>query len=101
MFNLLHQEAIVKADRVVRKDSGFQKQAFSHRRKINFSGFEVWAISRDDLILSKLNRAKTIRSEMRTRDAASIIRNGYDKIYVEVGQENSELKICRTNVWNS
>jgi len=35
------------------------------------------------LILSKLNWAKTTRSEMQMRDVASILRNGYDKKYVE------------------
>ena len=83
MFNLLHQETLVKVDCVMRKDNEFQKLAFSHRRKINFSGFDIWIISREDLILSKLNWAKTSRSEMQMRDVASIIRNGFDEKYVE------------------
>lgn len=87
MFNLLHQTKIVKIDCVLRKDSEFQKLAFSNRRKIKFTEFDVWTISRDDLILSKLNWAKKSRSEMQMRDVASIIRNGYDKEYVELWAE--------------
>jgi len=83
MFNILHQETLVKVDCVMRKDNEFQKTAFSHRRKIDFSGFDVWIIGKEDLILSKLNWAKTTRSEMQMRDVASILRNGYDKKYVE------------------
>jgi len=83
MFNILHQETLVKVDCVMRKDNEFQKTAFAHRRKIDFSGFDVWIIGKEDLILSKLNWAKTTRSEMQMRDVASILRNGYDKKYVE------------------
>lgn len=83
MFNLLHQQTLVKVDCVTRKENEFQKEAFSHRRKINFSGFDVWIIGREDLILSKLNWAKNTKSEMQMRDVAGILRNGYDKNYVE------------------
>ena len=83
MFNLLHQETLVKVDCVVRKDDEFQKIAFSNRRKINFSGFDLWIIAKEDLILSKLKWAKISRSEMQMRDVASIIRNGYNEKYVK------------------
>ncbi|MDQ2746675.1 MAG: nucleotidyltransferase family protein [Acidobacteriota bacterium] len=83
MFNLLDQTTLVKIDCVVRKDDEFQRLAFSNRCRINFSGFEVWTISRDDLILSKLKWAQKTRSEMQMRDVAGIIRNGYDVNYVE------------------
>lgn len=99
MFNLLHQEKIVKVDCVLRKDDEFQKLAFSNRRKVRFTDFDVWTISRDDLILSKLNWARKSRSEMQMRDVASIIRNGYDKEYVEFWAEklgvNDLLDECR------
>lgn len=84
MFNLLHLEKLVKIDCVVRKDNEFQREAFSRRKKIKFADdFDVWIISREDLILSKLNWAKDSKSEMQLRDVASILRNGYDKNYVE------------------
>lgn len=82
MFNLLHSTKIVKVDCVLKKDDEFQRTAFSNRKKILFTTFDVWAISRDDLILSKLNWSKKTRSEMQMRDIASIVRNGYDEKYV-------------------
>ncbi len=88
MFNLLHQATLVKTDCVVRKENAFSKKAFSRRRKINFAGFDVWIISREDLILSKLNWAKNTRSEMQMRDVASILRNGYDENYVKSWAKN-------------
>lgn len=83
MFNLLHQDTLVKIDCVVKKESEFQREAFTRRRQIDFAGFEVWVISREDLILSKLAWAKNTRSEMQMRDVASILRNGYSRTYVE------------------
>lgn len=82
MFNILHNEKIVKVDCVVKKDDEYQRLAFSQRQKVIFTDFELWTISREDLILSKLNWARTNRSEMQLRDVASIIRNGYDTEYV-------------------
>lgn len=93
MFNILHEEKLVKIDCVVKKETEFQKQAFAHRRKIKFaSDLELWIISKEDLILSKLSWAKTSKSEMQLRDVANIIRNGYDKEYVESWAEKLEVK---------
>lgn len=92
MFNLLHQETLVKIDCVMRKEDEFQRIAFSNRRRITYTDFDIWTISRDDLILSKLNWAKVSRSEMQMRDVAGIIRNGYDKEYVGKWAEKLGVK---------
>ena len=83
MFNMLHQEMIVKVDCVIRKDTDFQKNAFSRRRRTMFAGIDLWVITKEDLILSKMDWAKDTGSEMQIRDVANIIRNGYDEPYVE------------------
>lgn len=83
MFNLLNNQTILKIDCVVLKDNDFDSNAFSRRRKVNYAGeFDVWIISCEDLILSKLNWAKNTKSERQMLDVASIIRNGFDKEYV-------------------
>lgn len=83
MFNILNQETVIKVDCVIRKDDEFSLKAFSRRQRIDYSGdFEVWVISKEDLIISKLNWAKISKSEMQMRDVGSIIRNGYDEEYV-------------------
>lgn len=92
MFNILHQEKLVKIDCVIRKETEFQKEAFARRRKIRFADdFNVWIISREDLILSKLHWAKDSKSEMQLRDVANILRNGYDEKYVERWANKLEL----------
>lgn len=88
MFNILDQKTIIKIDCVIRKKEEFQNLAFSRRRRVNYAGdFEVWIIAKEDLILSKLNWAKNTKLEMQMRDVASILRNGYDKNYVEIWAE--------------
>ena len=83
MFNLLHQKTLVKIDCIIRKEDGYQRNAFSRRQKASFSGIDLWIISKEDLILSKLRWAKESKSEMQMRDVASILRNGYDEDYVQ------------------
>jgi hypothetical protein len=83
MFNLLHQRTLVKIDCIIRKDDEYQRNAFSRRRQMSFSGIDLWIISKEDLILSKLRWAKESKSEMQMRDVASILRNGYDEDYVK------------------
>ena len=84
MFNLLNNQTILKIDCVVLKESEFEKNAFARRRKVDYAGeFEVWIIGREDLILSKLNWAKNTKSERQILDVASVIRNGFDKDYVQ------------------
>jgi hypothetical protein len=73
----------VKVDCVIRKETEYQRKAFSNRKKVMFSDFDVWIISREDLILSKLNWAKDTHSEMQIRDAANILRNGFDENYIK------------------
>lgn len=93
MFNILNNHSILKIDCVVLKENEFDLNAFSHRRKVDYAGeFEVWIIGKEDLILSKLRWAKNTKSERQMLDVASIIRNGYDKEYVEKWAEKLDVK---------
>lgn len=83
MFNMLNNQTIIKIDCVVLKETEYEQNAFSRRLRTNYSGdFEIWIISREDLILSKLNWAKRTKSERQLSDVASIVRNGYEEDYV-------------------
>ncbi len=83
MFNVLDQESVVKIDCIVLKNNEFERHAFSRRKKVNYSGdFDVWIISKEDLIVSKLIWSKRSGSERQLLDVAAIIRNGFDVGYV-------------------
>ncbi|MEZ5344588.1 MAG: DUF6036 family nucleotidyltransferase [Pyrinomonadaceae bacterium] len=92
MFNLLNNRTILKIDCVVLKESEYDLNAFSRRKKVNYAGdFDVWIISKEDLILSKLLWAKKSGSERQLLDVAGIIRNGFDKVYVDAWAKELEL----------
>jgi hypothetical protein len=74
MFNLIHQESIMKVDFVVLKEAAFRVEEFARRRRVAIAGFETWVVSREDLILSKLVWAKDSRSELQLRDVANLLK---------------------------
>lgn len=83
MFNLIHQDSVIKVDFIVRKSDPYRQAEFERRRQITVEGSSVWIVSKEDLVLSKLVWAKDSRSEMQLRDARNIIGTGCDGAYLE------------------
>ena len=73
IFNLIHIEAIVKVDFVVRKGTPYHFEEFGRRRLSLIDDQPMWIVSPEDLILSKLLWAKDSRSELQLRDVRHII----------------------------
>jgi hypothetical protein len=68
VFNLIHNETIIKFDCIVLKDQQYRQEEFARRRKITIGDFQTWIVTREDLILSKLYWARNSRSELQFRD---------------------------------
>ncbi|MGB7219665.1 MAG: nucleotidyl transferase AbiEii/AbiGii toxin family protein [Vicinamibacterales bacterium] len=85
MFNLIHTEAIVKVDFVVRKNTPYRLEEFGRRRITMIDAHPVQMVSPEDLVLSKLVWAKDTRSELQLRDVRHIIsaQPGLDWSYLE------------------
>ncbi|HSK73902.1 MAG TPA: DUF6036 family nucleotidyltransferase [Pyrinomonadaceae bacterium] len=83
MFNVIHIETAFKIDCVPKKSDDFQQSAFERRERTDYYGKDIWIISKEDLILSKLWWAKDTNSEMQFRDIKSIMFSGFDKNYAE------------------
>jgi hypothetical protein len=73
MFNLIHTAAVVKIDIIVRKDTAYREEEFRRRRLARIDGTQVWVVSAEDLILSKLDWARSSRSEVQLRDVRNVI----------------------------
>lgn len=82
MFNVIHQETAFKIDLVIKKTSEFQQNAFEQRQKIDFYGKEIYIITLEDLIISKLSWAKDSLSEKQFSDVQNLLQNEYDVEYV-------------------
>lgn len=82
MFNLLHLDRVVKVDLLVRKDDAYRRHEFERRRLMSLPGFDVWIVSKDDLILSKLVWAGASGSELQLRDVRALLASGADERYL-------------------
>jgi hypothetical protein len=73
LFNLIHTEAIVKVDFVVRTDTPYRRHEFGRRRSVAIDDQPMWMVSAEDLVLSKLIWASDSRSEFQLRDVRQIL----------------------------
>ena len=82
MFNLIHNDAVIKVDCVVLKPDTYRQEEFARRRQINLGDFETWIVSREDLVLSKLVWAKDSKSEMQLSDVRNLLNADCDMEYL-------------------
>jgi len=75
MFNIIHNEWILKADFIVRKDEAYRKTELSRRRKVSLGDFDIWVVAPEDLLLSKLCWGGESQSELQYNDARQIVRS--------------------------
>jgi len=72
MFNVIDVSAGWKADLIIQKPRPFSLQEFERRRRMDLSGFMVWVVSPEDVILSKLEWTKGRESEVQYADALGV-----------------------------
>lgn len=80
--NAIHFPAMVKIDLIPRKAGDYRRTEFERRRRVNYAGINLWIVSREDLILSKLDWARDTRSEMQLRDVRQLLEGPADRDYL-------------------
>ena len=83
LFNLIHNESVIKVDCIVRKQTDFRLNEFERRQHITLRDFETWIVSKEDLILSKLFWARDSHSDFQLRDVRNLVATGCDRHYIE------------------
>lgn len=83
IFNLVHLESVVKVDIIVRKGDKYRQHEFSRRVPVAISDFTAWIVSKEDLILSKLNWARDSKSEMQLNDVKNLLATSPDMEYLQ------------------
>ena len=73
MFNIIHNDSIIKVDLIVRKDEEYRIEEFSRKKKITIEGVSISVVAPEDLILSKLVWAKRSQSELQFRDVRQMM----------------------------
>lgn len=90
IFNIIHNDSIIKIDFIIRKDSPYRNTEFERRRKIKVDNAEIWIVSPEDLIISKLFWAKDSLSQMQIKDVQNLMGTlnnldmGYIKKWIKV-----------------
>jgi hypothetical protein len=73
-FNIIHTSGSVKADLIIDRGTEFDRSRFARRRRLRVADADVWVISPEDLILSKLDWARESRSEKQLNDVRLVLR---------------------------
>ena len=92
IFNLIHNETIIKLDCIVLKNDEYRQEEFARRKRITLGDFQTWIVSREDLILSKLYWARQSRSELQLRDVKNLLSSDCDMSYLHSRAELLEVK---------
>jgi predicted nucleotidyltransferase len=90
-FNIIHLEAFIKVDCIIRKESDYRQLEFERRQEVAIQGTKVWLVSKEDLIISKLYWARDSHSELQLRDVKNLLAAGYDIEYLEHWTRKLEL----------
>ena len=95
LFNLIHNESVIKVDCIIRKQTEYRIHEFNRRQRVKIRDFEPWIVSKEDLILSKLFWAKDSRSETQLADVKNLVSTGCDRAYIV--RWTAELNLA--NLW--
>jgi hypothetical protein len=48
LFNLIHNESVIKIDCIVRKHTDYRLHEFQRRQRVQLRDFETWIVSKED-----------------------------------------------------
>jgi hypothetical protein len=83
MFNVIDYESGVKIDFIIQKNTDFHINEFNRRVRSKAFGFDVWVVSAEDLIISKLKWIQDIESDTQKRDISNLLnKENLDKEYI-------------------
>lgn len=97
-FNAIHQTTLIKVDFMVRKREDYRLPEFTRRQRLQLGDFDVWVVSKEDLILSKLHWARESRSERQLSDVENLIATGCDTEYLKTWSAKLNLTDMLTRV---
>ena len=73
MFNIIDYESGLKIDFIVRKNTNYRLLEFQRRKKEKINDVEVWMVSPEDLIISKLEWIQLLQSDKQMADIRNLL----------------------------
>ena len=83
LVNAVHEATLVKVDLVIRKDAPFRRTEFERRQTVTVHNRQMWIVSPEDLLLSKLVWRTESGSAIQLQDAIQLAALDLDWTYVE------------------
>ena len=86
IFNIIHLPTGLKVDLIIRKTRPFSHTEFLRRQEVDFLGRGRWFASAEDIILAKLEWAKSGQSERQFTDALNVAKirgKSLDRSYLQ------------------
>jgi hypothetical protein len=84
MFNVIDHETGFKVDFILRKNSEYRKHEFSRREQIQIVDFDVWIVSPEDLVVSKIEWIQQLQSDKQITDISNLLAlPEINKIYIK------------------
>jgi hypothetical protein len=97
-FNVIHRESLIKIDFMIRKREDYRLAEFARRQRIEIAGQPLWIVSKEDLILSKLDWARQSQSERQLSDVENLLATGADMEYLKTWSQKLNLTAMLTRV---
>jgi hypothetical protein len=97
-FNVIHNESLIKIDFMIRKREDYRIVEFERRQRIEVAGHPLWIVSKEDLILSKLDWARESQSERQLSDVENLLATGADMEYLKTWSQKLNLTAMLTRV---
>ncbi len=83
MFNIIDFESGLKIDFIVRKNTEYRIHEFKRRKKEKIEDIEVWMVSPEDLVISKLEWIQELESDKQMTDIRNLLSTPeIDKEYI-------------------
>ena len=82
IFNLIHNKSSIKVDCIIRKNDTYRKIEFERRKKIQLADTNIFIVSKEDLVISKLFWIKESNSELQKSDVKNLLLSGFNKEYL-------------------
>ncbi len=97
-FNLIHLATMLKIDIMVRKTGEYRLLEFSRRQLHMIEDQPLWVVSKEDLILSKLEWARESLSGRQLADVRNLLATGCDQPYLKQWANYLQLTDILTQV---
>ncbi len=90
-FNVIHNDSLIKIDFMIRKREDYRLVEFERRQRIKVQGSSLYIVSKEDLILSKLDWARDSQSQRQLADVENLLATGADLNYLQTWSQKLNL----------